>query len=158
LPAFNVVQMEYDVQRAGIFGYPCAQHSVIGMQHRLMNRFASLAIFLLTDEMDRVFEGFGLSRGLGGGEMDMWAPAIEVFEREGNLFVRAELPGLNKEDVKVELTDDGLLFRANASASTKRSAKASTGRSAATANSTAWSRCPKTRMPTRCAPSSTTAC
>jgi HSP20 family protein len=67
----------------------------------LMRRF--------TDEMDRAFENFGLSRGIGGGEIDMWAPAVEVFEREGNLVVRAELPGLNKEDVKVEMTDDRLI-------------------------------------------------
>ncbi len=52
---------------------------------------------------------FGTSR-LGGGQLAMWSPAIEVFQREGNLVVRAELPGLNKDDVKVEVTDDGLVI------------------------------------------------
>lgn len=69
----------------------------------LMRRF--------TEEMDRTFENFGLSRGFGGGEMDLWTPAVEVFEREGNLIVRAELPGLNKEDVKVEMNDEGLVIQ-----------------------------------------------
>jgi HSP20 family protein len=69
----------------------------------LMRRF--------TEEMDQAFGNFGLSRGFGGGEMGMWTPAIEVFEGEGNLVVRAELPGLNKEDVKVEMTDDGLVIQ-----------------------------------------------
>ncbi|HXG91555.1 MAG TPA: Hsp20/alpha crystallin family protein [Blastocatellia bacterium] len=69
----------------------------------LMRRF--------TDEMDRAFESFGLMRGFGSGEMDVWTPAIEVFERDGNFVVRAELPGLNKEDVKVEMTDDGLIIQ-----------------------------------------------
>src|SRR5207245_1908644 len=41
----------------------------------------------------------------------MWSPPVEVFEREGNLVVHAELPGLNKDDVKVEITDDGIVIQ-----------------------------------------------
>jgi HSP20 family protein len=68
----------------------------------LMRRF--------TDELDRAFEGLGLARGAGGGEIEMWTPSVEVFERDNNLVVRAELPGLDKDDVRVELTDDGLVI------------------------------------------------
>ena len=68
----------------------------------LMRRF--------TDELDRAFEGLGIARGAGGGEIQMWTPSVEVFERDNNLVVRAELPGLDKDDVKVELTDDGLVI------------------------------------------------
>jgi HSP20 family protein len=68
----------------------------------LMRRF--------TDELDRAFEGLGIMRGAGGGEIQMWTPSVEVFERDNNLVVRAELPGLDKDDVKVELTDDGLVI------------------------------------------------
>jgi HSP20 family protein len=68
----------------------------------LMRRF--------TDELDRAFEGLGIARGAGGGEVQMWTPSVEVFERDNNLVVRAELPGLDKDDVKVELTDDGLVI------------------------------------------------
>jgi HSP20 family molecular chaperone IbpA/Arc/MetJ-type ribon-helix-helix transcriptional regulator len=39
------------------------------------------------------------------------APAVEVRERDGNLVVSAELPGLNKDDVKVEVTGDGLVIQ-----------------------------------------------
>lgn len=66
----------------------------------LMRRF--------TDELDRAFEGLGLSRGAG--EVEAWTPSVEVFERDNNLVVRAELPGLDKDDVRVELTDDGLVI------------------------------------------------
>jgi HSP20 family protein len=71
----------------------------------LMRRF--------TDEMDRAFENWGLSRGswAGGGQTALWSPAVEVFERDNNLVVRAELPGLNKDDVKVEMTDAGLVIQ-----------------------------------------------
>ena len=37
-----------------------------------------------------------------------WVPPIEVFEREGQLVVRAELPGLNTKDITVEVMDDML--------------------------------------------------
>jgi len=68
----------------------------------LMRRF--------TDELDRAFEGLGIARGAGAGEIQMWTPSVEVIERDNNLVVRAELPGLDKDDVRVELTDDGLVI------------------------------------------------
>src|SRR5262245_12776414 len=58
----------------------------------LMRRF--------TDDLDRMFSGFG---ALGGREIRAWAPPVEVRERDGDLVVTAELPGLNKDDVKVEI-------------------------------------------------------
>src|SRR5687767_3559091 len=67
-----------------------------------------------SEEMDRaighMFENLGLSQGRGLGEMMTWSPAIEVFERDNNLVVRVELPGMNKDDIKVEMTDEGLLI------------------------------------------------
>ena len=41
----------------------------------------------------------------------LWAPQLEVFERANNLVVRAELPGLSREDVDVQLDDDALIIR-----------------------------------------------
>jgi HSP20 family protein len=35
----------------------------------------------------------------------VWAPKVEVLEREGQLVIRADLPGLSKDDVKVEIAD-----------------------------------------------------
>ena len=37
-----------------------------------------------------------------------WVPQIEVRQNNGQLLVRADLPGLTKDDVKVELTNDVL--------------------------------------------------
>lgn len=68
----------------------------------LMRRF--------TDQMDRAFESYGFARGSGSDQIEIWSPAVDMFERDGNLIVRAELPGLNKDDVKVEITDDGLVI------------------------------------------------
>ena len=37
-----------------------------------------------------------------------WVPQIEVLQNNGQLLVRADLPGLTKDDVNVELTNDML--------------------------------------------------
>jgi HSP20 family protein len=63
-----------------------------------------------TDEMDRAFQGFGTWGGGRTASMWGWSPPVEAFEREGKFVVRAELPGLGKDDVKVELTDQGLVI------------------------------------------------
>ena len=74
-----------------------------------------------SEEMDRLFADFGLgrdwlapsfgrdlaSRGFGIGEV-LWSPQVEIFERDGQLIVRADLPGLTSDDVKVEVTDNAI--------------------------------------------------
>ena len=81
-------------------------------------------------EIDSLFEGFGLGLGrpnfarswarpFGFGltaprawsEAANWAPQTEVFERNGQLVVRADLPGLKKEDVHIDVEDDVLVIR-----------------------------------------------
>jgi HSP20 family protein len=68
----------------------------------------------LTEDFDRTFgEFFGHRRWpfsglMPAGTSGTWAPPIETEEKEGKLYVRAELPGLSKEDVKVEVADDML--------------------------------------------------
>lgn len=76
----------------------------------------------LTREMDRMFDGFwrnpfGLlsSRGgawNGGGASDArWAPELELHEHDGEFVVRADLPGMRKEDVDVEVVGQTLVIR-----------------------------------------------
>ena len=50
-------------------------------------------------------------REFGSRELGSWTPAVEVREQDGNLVVHAELPGLNKDDVKVEVTNEGLVIQ-----------------------------------------------
>jgi HSP20 family protein len=65
---------------------------------------------------DRVFRDLGaprrswLSRGLFGSPatQGIWSPRVEAFQKDDRFFVRAELPGLKKDDVQVELTEDAL--------------------------------------------------
>ena len=37
-----------------------------------------------------------------------WSPTIEVFEKDNRLVTKVDLPGVKKEDVKVEVTDSRL--------------------------------------------------
>ena len=57
----------------------------------------------LQREMENMF---GLS-GVGGSQ-DLWAPAVDVEETQDQLVFRAELPGMNREDMEIEL-EDGVL-------------------------------------------------
>ena len=63
----------------------------------------------LSEEMDRAFS---TSLGMGRGTSD-WGfnPAVDVRERDGNLEICAELPGMSKDDVKVECTDEGIIIQ-----------------------------------------------
>jgi HSP20 family protein len=69
------------------------------------------------DEIDRMFENFGMGRGLFPPAYRRepaeatWMPAVEVFEKGGQFIVRAELPGLNRENVTVEIEDELLTIR-----------------------------------------------
>jgi len=74
------------------------------------------------EEMDRIFEDFGLEAGwfmprlltrgqqLIGRKAEaaqaQWTPRVEVFEREGQFVVRADLPGMTRDDVKVKIARD----------------------------------------------------
>ena len=54
--------------------------------------------FSLLSEMDRLFE-----RGVTA--IPTWAPRIDAFDREKELVVRVELPGVKPEDVDITVED-----------------------------------------------------
>jgi HSP20 family protein len=83
----------------------------------------------LSEDFDRLLTNLGMGRGilspvgagrglwsswdtpgrLGGG--GVWSPQIDVIERGDNLVVRADLPGLRKEDVSIDVQDDALTIQ-----------------------------------------------
>jgi HSP20 family protein len=78
----------------------------------------------ISDEMDRLFENFGLGRSFfpsefgqgaqsGGqqGGSSLWSPHVEVAEREGKIVISADLPGIKKEDVNVEVNPDSVVIQ-----------------------------------------------
>jgi len=78
----------------------------------------------ISEDMDRLFDSFGFGRGLfpafgqsalsgygGEGASSLWTPHIEVSERDGKFLVSADLPGVKKEDVNVEITQDAVTIQ-----------------------------------------------
>lgn len=80
----------------------------------------------MAEDMDRMFRDFGvargglglfpafggfdreLSRGRGAREIAAWSPQVETMRRGDKFVVRADLPGVKKEDVNVEIQDNVL--------------------------------------------------
>jgi len=74
-----------------------------------------------SDEMDRFMDRMLTDSGLGqdwltprfrrelGVSPTAWVPPVEIFERDNQLVVRADLPGLRKEDVNIDVAD-GCLY------------------------------------------------
>lgn len=67
------------------------------------------------DRMNRIFDEAFRGQGratddewaLGGS----WAPAVDIFEHEGNLVLKAELPGVDPKDVDVRVENNVLTLR-----------------------------------------------
>jgi len=60
-------------------------------------------------EMDRLFEeAFGDEGSWRGGT---WAPPVDLYDTEEALILKAELPGLSKDDIHIEVHDRTLTLR-----------------------------------------------
>jgi HSP20 family protein len=97
-----------------------------GLQRREAGSFQASPFALMdqmTQEMDRVFDrvfrDFGFPRRSWAqrnafspsAAEGAWTPRIEAFQKGDRFIVRADLPGLKKDDVQVELTNDALTIQ-----------------------------------------------
>ncbi len=76
-----------------------------------------------SEEMDRLFEDFGFGHGLLAPGLERgldqlgtlagsaWAPQVEVLERDNGLIIRADLPGMTKDEIKVDIADNAVAIR-----------------------------------------------
>jgi HSP20 family protein len=63
------------------------------------------------DSIQRFFGGFGLgAAGNRIGDWNIFNPQVETFQRGDQLVVRADLPGLSKDDINVDVTDDAIII------------------------------------------------
>jgi HSP20 family protein len=78
-----------------------------------MSPFRGRGFYDVQSEMNRLFdEMFGSFMRRPGGQqqhqrsqLTEWAPAMDVLQRDGDLVVRAELPGVKLEDVDITVHD-----------------------------------------------------
>lgn len=59
-------------------------------------------------DLDRFFDSFFQTRNGDAGGHRRWVPAIDLVETEEDLVLKADLPGLSQDDVKVEVHDNVL--------------------------------------------------
>ena len=62
-------------------------------------------------EMNRLFSTVfdtPTTRGAGNGAMRRWIPAMDLIEADEHFVVKADLPGMTDDDVKVEIQDNVL--------------------------------------------------
>ncbi len=83
------------------------------MAYTMLERFA--------DEIDTMFDEFGLGRRYSSARqgrnllrpraqnrMEMWVPPVDITHQNNELVVRADLPGIKREDVCVDVTEHEL--------------------------------------------------
>jgi HSP20 family protein len=70
----------------------------------------------MIEDMDRMMDDF-LGRAWSGGpqraqepRLALWTPEIELAQQGDELIVRADLPGLREEDIRVQALDDALVI------------------------------------------------
>jgi HSP20 family protein len=104
-------------EERGIERSSSQNRSSTALSSRPTTPFSMLERF--ADEMDRLFDDFGFGRwrlpqpwrGLQARE-GIWSPDIDVFHRDNEFIIRADLPGLGKDDVKVDVGDNQVTIEA----------------------------------------------
>jgi HSP20 family protein len=72
-------------------------------------------------EMDRLFGRLGLGRLPESASEIAWMPRIDVKSTGDDMVVYAELPGMSKDDISVEVTDGVLTIKGERKAETEKS-------------------------------------
>ncbi|HEY7471540.1 MAG TPA: Hsp20/alpha crystallin family protein [Gemmatimonadota bacterium] len=57
-------------------------------------------------EMDSMFDSLMRPFPFRSTLREGWMPALDVYEKEGEMVIRVDLPGIEKKDVKVKVLDD----------------------------------------------------
>jgi HSP20 family protein len=68
---------------------------------------------ILQDRMNRLFEdaGRGIRRNEEPASTTIWSPAVDIYETEGEIVVQAELPGMERKDIALNLENNVLTIR-----------------------------------------------
>ena len=69
------------------------------------------ALTSMRREMDRLFENFFERGPWTAGEGGMVEPAIEMADSDENIIVKAQVPGVSKENLHLDITDDCLTLK-----------------------------------------------
>jgi HSP20 family protein len=113
------------------------------------------------NEMNRLFNTLFDQPGQprrGSGIAARWVPAMDLIETDNHYVLRADLPGLSREDVNIELESNVLTVSGERKADHEQRDEGYYRSSARSAPSPARSRCPRASTPTPSRRTSTAAC
>lgn len=79
----------------------------IAVQERTPRR---LPVWPFEPYVDRIMRGF-TPRAFRLWTEGEWIPDFDVFERDGKIVIRADLPGMKREDIQVSVEDDMLTIK-----------------------------------------------
>src|SRR4029079_1663913 len=67
---------------------------------------------ILQDRMNRLFDDAGRTwRSDEPAATTTWSPAVDIFETEGEIVVKAELPGMDRKDITLHLENNVLTLK-----------------------------------------------
>ena len=65
----------------------------------------------LRREMERLFEDFFERGSRGVGTLSAWKPSVEVADTKDAVLVKAQVPGISKDNIQVNITDDAITLK-----------------------------------------------
>jgi HSP20 family protein len=74
----------------------------------LRNLLAPEPVYALQQRFNRLFEDTFLPLGEESMSMAAWSPSCDIYETKTEIVVKAEIPGVKKEDVKLSIQDNML--------------------------------------------------
>src|SRR5205814_5973016 len=67
---------------------------------------------MLQDRMNRLFDNAGRTwQPDEASATTTWSPAVDIFETEGEIVVKAELPGMDRKDITLHLENNVLTLK-----------------------------------------------
>ena len=65
------------------------------------------------DYFNRFFDNALMKGGFDNRELELahWHPMVDIYDREGEIVIKAELPGLEKKDITVDVKDRVLTLK-----------------------------------------------
>jgi HSP20 family protein len=75
------------------------------------NTFGFPLFHRLSHELDTMFDRFGFERPVFENMSAMWTPEMEIITSENELLVKIDVPGMKKEEITLEVTEDHLVLR-----------------------------------------------
>jgi Molecular chaperone (small heat shock protein) len=82
------------------------------MDRRLIPAFAISPLrelARLENEINRIFKELVPVEQTA--EVVVWSPRVDVYEKDNNVVIEAEIPGAKKEDIEVKVKDNAVVIR-----------------------------------------------